>query len=390
MSKPSQAQGEGPNPGGAPPAPVRVAHILNELLPSGAESMLVSAAAHWRALGLACDVIATAPRVGPYAAELARAGYGVHHVPVGRWPGDFLRLRNFLRAGAYQVAHQHPEGRGYWLSIAARSAGLAVVRTVHNNFPFDGNLRLRRRLQRRHLRAIGVRFVAIAPGVAENERERFGNPCELVWNWLDLARFAPIRPDERSAARAALGIAPQRKVLLSVGNCSTTKNHAAILEALARLTPRRDLHYLHVGVEDAAASERASAEALGVADRVRFLGWTADVRVPMAAADIFVMPSLFEGLGNAAIEALAVGLPAVLGDCAGLRDLSGIFPSVRYATPCGPALADTLEAMLSAESMLAPAQVEAQVRACRQWFDPARGAREYAQVYRSVLDRGRA
>jgi glycosyltransferase involved in cell wall biosynthesis len=354
--------------------------------------MLVSAAPYWRELGVSAEVIATGSEPGPYAQDMERGGYRVHHVPVGRSPGDFLRFWRFLRGSGFDLVHQHAEGRGYWLSLTARAAAMPVVRTVHNNFPFAGNLRTRRRLQRRHLRGLGVQFVAVAPGVRDNERQLLGNPCELIWNWLDLPRFARIDPAERREARERLEIAPGTTVIASVGNCSAIKNHAAILGALAALAPRHALLYLHAGVEDAAASEREQARALGLDRNVRFLGWQREVRPVLAAADLFLMPSRFEGLGNAAIEALALGLPALLADTPGLRDLRDHFPSIRYCPPTPEGVVAALESALTAAAAggvaLPSAQLDEQVSTCRALFAPERGAREYAQLYRRVCGSG--
>jgi glycosyltransferase involved in cell wall biosynthesis len=368
----------------APPR-LRVVHVMNELRPSGAETMLVSASEHWAALGITCDVVATGTQIGSFADDLRRAGYGVHHIPVGKSPADFLRFRRFLRTSDYDVMHQHPEGRGYWLSLAARSLRLPVVRTVHSHFAFTGNLRLRRSLQRRHLRALGVRFVAIAPGVQENERDRFGISCELIWNWLDLRRFTRITESERRQARVERNIAPQTRVLVSVGNCSTVKNHGVIISALALLADRWDLRYLHVGVEDALATEREAARRQGVLSRVDFLGWTQNVRGVMAAADLFVMPSAFEGLGVAAMEALATGTPTVLADSPGLRDLRSAFPTIDYFEPNAMSLASKLTEILARPDGLTQRQRNEQADTCQRLFDPRRGAAEYARVFRELV-----
>ncbi len=365
-------------------APLRVLHVLNELRPSGAETMLESAARHWRDLGFAGEAVSTGTRPGPYAQALGNAGFLVHHVPVGRSVGDLLRFARFLRGRRVDVVHQHCEGRGYWLSLAARWTGHPVLRTVHSNFQFDGNLRWRRRIQRAHLRRLGVRFVAVSPGVARNEAERFANPTTLVWNWLDPSRFAPPSANEREAARSALGVAPATFVLASVGNCSDVKNHAAILQALARLRGTREVLYVHAGIEDPHRPERALARALGVERNAVFLGWVPDARRVLAAADIYVMPSKLEGLSIAALEALALGLPALLADVPGLSDLREIFSTIRYFAPDAASLAAALQAALQETEILAPALAQEQARRCRVRFDPLRGAGEYAAIYREL------
>lgn len=363
---------------------MRVAHILNELKPSGAEMMIVSAAPHWSSLGVVCEVLATGSQAGPFAATMAEAGIRVRHVPVGRAPVQFWRLWRALRDGGYDVAHLHPEGRSFWLALTARLAGLPVVRTVHSNFLFDGLLRWRRILERSWARFLGVRFVAIAPGVQRNERERFANSSELIWNWLDTQRFECVHPEERRAARAAFGLDESARVIVTVGNCAPVKNHGSLIEALAQRSGNPKLHYLHVGLEDAAGSERAQCARLGIGERAHFVGWSADVRPALRAADLFVMPSRYEGLGNAAIEALALGLPVLLAEVPGLADLKAHFPSVRYCAPEAASIGDALDSWLEQRDPLTARDALDQAQRCRRMFDPARGAAEYFAVYAAL------
>jgi glycosyltransferase involved in cell wall biosynthesis len=363
--------------------PLRVAHVLNELRPSGAESMLVTAAPLWAAMGISCDAIATGASLGPYAQQMRDVGFAVHHVPVGKSPVDLLRFRRFLCSQEYDVVHLHPEGRGYWLALMAMLAGALVVRTIHSNFPFEGLLRLRRKWQRWHMRIAGVKFIAIAPGVQENERIRFDNACDLIWNWLDISRFGSVSMEERESTRHAMKIPHDRKVLVSVGNCSNVKNHAIVFSALAKLAGGPKFLYLHVGMEDAGATERLLAEALGISDQVKFMGWTRDVRGVLVAADLFVMPSLFEGFSIAVLEALALGMPVLLADTPGLRDLRPDFPSIRYCEPSAGSLADALLEFLVGDTATRESLNE-QVKTCRRIFDPRRGAEQYAQIYRGM------
>src|SRR5690606_29729409 len=113
-------------------------------------------------------------------------------------------------------------------------------------------------------------------------------------------RFVPTQPDEWSSLRRMRGIEESTFVIISVGNCSHVKNHALLIEALASLRGRLDFHYLHVGMEELGYPERRLSDELGIADRVTFLGYVDDVLPYLRLADLFVMPSLYEGLGNAA------------------------------------------------------------------------------------------
>lgn len=361
---------------------MKVLHVLNELKPSGAETMLRSAAPHWRGHGVTCEILATGIAEGEFAETLRAAGYPVHHLPRRRTPAYFMDFRRFVREGGYSLVHQHAEGASYWFGLATLSAGARLVRTVHSNFAFEGNLRWRRALQRRHLKVNGARFVSIATGVQKNEHDRFGIETDLVWNWVDTERFQPIRAEERALARARWGFAEQDMVLVSLGNCSVVKNHNAIIEALARTQDLNHVRYLHVGQEDAECSERQLAENLGVGDRVGFCGWMPNPREALAAADLYVMPSIYEGLGLAALEALGVGLPALLARVNGLRDLGELFSGLLYAAPEPDALAQALRAFcVLSPSERAGIAIE-YPKLVHEKFSVARGVREYCDIYR--------
>lgn len=362
---------------------MKVLHVLNELKPSGAETMLHCAAPFWQAHGVTSELLSTGEAEGSYAPTLRTAGYRIHHLPARRSPDFFLKFHNLVRAGGYDIVHQHAEGASYWYGLASLAAGARVVRTVHNNFTFRGNLRWRRALQRRHLAALGVRYVAIAPGVRSNEHSRFGISPELVWNWVDTARFSPVSASERQAARASWGFAEQDVVLVTVGNCSPVKNHHAVIEALARLAHMPTLRYLHVGTETSDADERQLASRLGVSERVTFCGWT-DPRPAFAAADLYLMPSLYEGLGLAAVEALSMGVPALLADVDGLRDLRDLIPHLIYAEPNANSLATALEQFCASPAQTWRSRTEPYPGLVAELFGVERGVREYVDVYRQA------
>lgn len=372
---------------------MRVLHVLYELKPSGAEAMLRAAARHWAAQGVQCDILGTGATPGPYAPVLEAAGYRVHHLPFRRSPLFFLNLLRWLRRERYDVVHLHMEAANFWFGLIARLAGATgVVRTVHSTFNFEGGLRGRRALQRRLLWALGVVHVAISPSVVATERLCFGNQTRLVFNWYDEPRFRPATPSERLAARRRLGLTDGTFAFVSVGNCSSIKNHSTLLRAMVEDTSEASWVYLHVGAEAPEQDERALAEHLGLSSRVRFLGAIEDILPVLHAADAFVMPSTHEGFGVAAVEALAAGLPALLTDVPGLRDLQTCFPGVTYAPPTSAALAAALAqlaALPDAARLAIAADYPALARRC---FGIEQGVRGYSEIYRSAarcaVDRG--
>jgi glycosyltransferase involved in cell wall biosynthesis len=366
---------------------MKVLHVLYELKPSGAEAMLKCAAPYWSSHGICCDILAIGPQVGPFAATLEEAAYGIAHLPNTRNFGFLWRFAAHVRAGGYDIVHQHAEGMSFWYGLAAMLAGAKVVRTVHSNFAFTGNLRARRGLQRRILAGLGARYVTIGESVRRNERERCGLDSTVVANWADLDGLPPPTPGQRAEARLAWGFCDDDIVLLTLGNCAPIKNHGALIEAMARCSDLPRLRYLHVGMEDEARSERAQVERLGLGDRVVFAGWLPNPRQALYAADLYVMPSLCEGFSIAALEALSVGLPAVLSDVPGLADIRGVFPDLFYTppTPEGMEAAIRRAVELDADSRRKISDAYRQIALAH--FTAERGVSEYAVVYANIVGR---
>lgn len=149
-------------------------------------------------------------------------------------------------------------------------------------------------------------------------RWMFGTlPFSVVRNAIDLERFR-YQPDVRAAVRAELGLG-SRFVLGNVARFSYQKNHAFLIDVFAEVVKRcPDAVLLLVGgvFGDPRYYEEAKAKvrAYGIEENVRFLGMREDTEAIYQAMDVFVLPSLFEGLCIAAIEAQAAGLPVVCAD----------------------------------------------------------------------------
>ncbi|WP_448188455.1 glycosyltransferase [Azospirillum sp. sgz301742] len=323
-----------------------ILHVMADLQPSGAERMLEVIGPLIVANGLRPTILSTGENgPGPFAARLAAAGYVINHLPFSRNLSFVGHLIALFRRNRFDVVHVHCERAAFWIELAAHLNRVPrIVRMVHSTFPFTGSLRVRRSAQRaiaRHL--LGVVHAAPSASVVDNEQRRFANPVQCIPAWVDPV-FRPPTDEERSEARARLGLADGTFAVAAVGSCLEVKNHDALIRAVARLAANgKDMLLLHAGHGPLEAAERALAVTEGVADRVRFLGVVDDVRSLLHAADAFAMPSHREGLPVAALEALACGVPAALADSPGLRSLVHFGPAVRW---CGTDV-DSITAALS-------------------------------------------
>jgi glycosyltransferase involved in cell wall biosynthesis len=140
------------------------------------------------------------------------------------------------------------------------------------------------------------------------------------------------------------------RLLLTVGRHEYQKGQIHLIDAFASISDLHPSSVLIVAGREGNASEslREKVQEAGVADRVQFLGHRADVGDLMVAADVFVFPSLWEGLGGVLIEALALEVPIVSSDLAATREVVGEDGSSGILVPPGDvnALASTLADLL--------------------------------------------
>ena len=189
-----------------------------------------------------------------------------------------------------------------------RARGHSAWRMLRNPFHIFTFLRDRARYRGRTHRAV----VALSQADAAELRRTYGDvrpPIVVIPNGVDLDRFRPPTATERNAARAELGLGDEERVALFVGHEFERKGLTVAIEGL-RHAP--DVLLLIVGgSDDIIAAANAEAQALGVGERVLFLGPRQHLRPFLAASDLFVLPSAYEANALVVLEALASGLPVV-------------------------------------------------------------------------------
>jgi sugar transferase (PEP-CTERM/EpsH1 system associated) len=178
------------------------------------------------------------------------------------------------------------------------------------------------------LRAMGCRWLARRTdhlvSVSGHAARLFANEVgldigrfEIIPNGVDMRRFE--RPHDRTAIRRELGIDDETLLIGSVGRLEGIKDYATLLQAGAELIHHAGVacRLLLVGEGSHRASLERLAGSLGMGNRVLFTGWRDDVLRLLVAMDLFVMPSLREGMNNAILEAMATGASAVVATAVG-------------------------------------------------------------------------
>ncbi len=160
--------------------------------------------------------------------------------------------------------------------------------------------------------------------VAKEIRQHFAiAPAKInvIYNGVDLDHFHPARRNAlRAEGRARLGYGERDTVFSFVGSGFSRKGLGAAIDALAQ-TGRSDLKLAVAGRDRSTANFAAQARRAGVGDRVAFLGGLDDVRFVYAASDCFILPTRYDPFPNAALEALAMGVPIIVSSQCGAAEL---------------------------------------------------------------------
>ena len=270
-----------------------------------------------------------------------------------------------------------------WLAQRARVqsplAALATRLDPHHRYLLAAEREL---FSGRRLRAVICNSDMVRGEIAE----RFGTEAKklvLIRNAVDASVFHPgLRAEMRAAVRQQLQIPADANTVLHVGSGFERKGLAALLEALARVRPAPWL--IVAGRDKRAARYVARARALGIGERVRFVGSVSDVRPYHAAADSFALATLYDPFPNAVLEAMASGLPIVTTHRCGASEIvrEGESGYVRDALDV-QGLADALERLDPAHA----ARLGANARDATAPFTPESMARDYLALYRRLLRR---
>lgn len=367
---------------------MRVIHILGELNHSGAERMLACSAQHWRSANVDAMVAGMANGSHTFAVELEKTGLKVLTLPDARSLRGLRALRDAIAAHKPRLVHVHAERCFDLVSLVATTApGVeAVVRTVHSNFRFEGWLKARRHVRLRLARAMGVTWVACSTDVAETERSyKVRRPVLVVNNWVDVEGLRANATAESGAAiRRHLGIPPDAPVVALIGNCGGAKNHEFVPRMLDGAG--QPVHVLHVGKRrDTPEAERHGWRTLPKRHTAHHLGERGDVPALLAASNLLLLPSLYEGRPLVAMEAMCAGVPILASDVPGLKWLHN-FPSARLL-PLNPPQWRTamLHELGCQDGRRAAAELSSRAQA---EFGPEQGVGSYLAVYRSAIEQG--
>ena len=350
--------------------------------PGGAERMLVHLITELEAAGCENVVVLPVGAEGWISRQLAGTAAIIEYFDLDRpvSPDCARWLVSLFRRHRVAIAHSHEFTMAVYGAWAAWRAGVPHVVTMHGGRYYAG--RLRRRLALRFAFALTPRVVAVSRELAGHLRRDLGMSASRVLTVSNGIRYAPA---QQSTLRAELGLEPHDRLLLAVGNLYPVKGHRYAVEALALLQTRPLVHLAIAGRGAAEDALRTQARDLGVADRVHLLGLREDIPNLLAGADVFILPSLSEGLPLALLEAMNAACAIVASD---VGDVRAVLDDGRAGVLVPPgdagALASAVDGLLGAPERARELGASARYRAERE-YDITQMVERYAAIYEELL-----
>lgn len=317
--------------------------------------------------------------------EFKDIGITVHALGCSRWnlPLAAFRLRTFLSRKNPAVVHAHA-GRGAMLAPLCAPVSTKVFTTFHNvasgfSFPTrKGRLLTDRWLTGR---------TCVSEAVNESWRAFGINNAATVYNPVDVSRYK-IDTAAAGTVRKEFNIPEDVKLLLNVGRLTFAKAQDVLLDAVAALKKQQnnDFRLIIAGQGPDEEKLKARAKELGLEETVYFAGFRKDVQKLLAAADIFVFPSRWEGLPVTALEAMAAGTVVLASDIKPTKEyltdgVSGLVTPVNDAKKLSDCLNNLLNNKAKRERFAAAGQAYV-----RQYFAPEYIARQYLSIYEGRMN----
>ena len=314
--------------------PRRVLHIIGAMDRGGAETLIMNIYRVIDRNEIQFDFLVHETRKCDYDDEIKSLGGEIYHTfrfnGINALPYYLSCKKFFSLHRDYIAVHVHIGSSASLVIKAAHSQGLFAIAHSHNTNPPLSILEIGFRLFSWPTRHLADWYLACSEQAGIDrfgKKVATGSRFSVLINGIDVNRYR-FDAEARNRTRRELGVKDDVSLICHVGRFAPQKNHAFLLHVfnkLKRLDPSSTLLLIGRGPLEMKTKELASK--LGLDGSVLFLGIREDVPELLMAADLFLFPSVYEGLGMAAVEAQAAGLPCLLSDS--LPDLAVISPQAQ-------------------------------------------------------------
>ena len=305
----------------------------------------------------------------------------------------FPALKKIIRDNNIQIVHTHGIRASFYGRLSAKWAGIPVIlSTVHYslyNYPVG---RLRKRIYAFLDKVSSYscdKLICVSNAVANDliVKSRINaRKIKVIYNGIELDRFS--RHQDISSFKAKFGLLETQRIIAIVGRLTYAKGHRYLLEAIGRLVESfPDIRCLIVGDGPLREELKVYAQKLGIMQNCIFMGTRDDVAQILSMLDIFVLPSVSEGLPFVLLEAMAMQCAVVATNIGGINELvedgrTGILVPPGDNQALAAALKELLQNRKKAQSLAACARLEVEQR-----FTLQRTLKETQEVYDECMNK---
>lgn len=267
---------------------------------------------------------------------LEHEGIILHHIPIEKSPAKLINgfracraIKRIIKAQKISLIHCHNPMGGVWTRLAAwpKPTGLQLLYTAHGFHFYKGAPFINRILYypvERVLATLTDGLITINDEDYLNAQTFFKGGCGKAYKIPSVGvngkRFFPVKDKiEALKAKENFEIPPKGFHIVSAGELNSNKNHATLIRAIGKIN-KKDIYCSICGEGSLKGNLQTLINELGLESRVRLLGYREDMENVLKSADVFVFPSIREGLGMAAVEALFTGIPVICLDNRGSRE----------------------------------------------------------------------
>ena len=354
---------------------MKIMQVIPYFCFGGAEIMCENLTYALKKAGQEVFAVSLYPERTPIARRMEEAGIRIIYLE--KKPGLDLsmvpKLMRLMKQERPDVVHTHLNILKY-AALAARLAGVRkCVHTVHSLADREAEDGIEKMIKGFCFRKNWSVPVALTPEVQASVSDFYGlslGRIPVIYNGIDLSRCVPKTTYETG----------ETVTILHVGRFDTPKNHAGLLEAFRLLRETHPACRLRlVGDGDLRADIEALTREKGIDDAVEFCGMQSDVYPYLHDADIFTLPSIYEGNPMTIIEAMGTGLPIVASRVGGIPDMICDGESGLLVEPEPQSICDGLARMMEDAAMRR--HLGESAKAQSQRFSAEQMARDYITCY---------
>ncbi|WP_203287297.1 glycosyltransferase family 1 protein [Metabacillus sp. cB07] len=298
--------------------PIRVLHAVVNMNRGGAETLIMNLYRNMDRGKIQFDFLTNKP--GVFDEEIKKMGGVIHRIPYVTDVGHKKYIRHlnqfFYENKQYKIVHSHMDKMSGFVLQAAKKAGIPTRIAHSHNTQSEGGFaaRVYKSYAGYQINRSSTHFLACSHAAGKWLFKKQHTSIDVVKNGIDLSKFA-FSESKRANIRRELNLDPDNITIGHIGRFNHQKNHTLLIDIFHNFlkeNPKSTLVLVGDGPLKSIIINKTKR--LKIEDRVIFLGVRSDVEHLLQAFDVFVFPSLHEGLPVTLIEAQASGLPCVISD----------------------------------------------------------------------------